>query len=65
MHQEINTKIPYPIKLEEEEQLTLVLEMRKDQLELSLALEEWTDAHKISGNVYQLMNKARIKKTEQ
>jgi len=44
--------------------LTLVLKMRKDQLELALNLSEWTDAHKISGNIYQLTNKVRLKRSE-
>lgn len=38
--------------------------MRKDQLELALHMEEWTDAHKISSNIYQLMLKVRNKKSE-
>jgi hypothetical protein len=38
--------------------------MRKDQLDLALYMEEWTDAHKISGNIYQLMLKVRNKRTE-
>jgi len=59
-----NSKIPYPIKLEEEEQITQVLKLRKEQLDLALVMEEWTDAHRTSGNIYQLMNKMGKKKTE-
>jgi len=59
-----NSKIPYPIKLDEEEQVTQVLKLRKEQLELALHMEEWTDAHKTSGNIYQLMSKVSKKKSE-
>ena len=59
-----NSKIPYPNKLEEEEQITQVLKLRKEQLDLALVMEDWTDAHRTSGNIYQLMNKMGKKKTE-
>ena len=62
---ESSGKIPYPIKLDEEDQVTQVLKLRKEQLELALYMEEWTDAHKISSNIYQLMIKVRTKKSEQ
>jgi len=61
---QMNSKIPYPIKLDEEEQITKVLMLRKEQLDLALDMEEWTDAHRTSGNIYQLMNKMGKKKTE-
>ena len=61
---EANSKIPYPIKLDEDDQITKVLILRKEQLDLALAMEEWTDAYRISNNIYQLMNKMGKKKTE-
>jgi len=60
-----NTKIPYPIKLEEESQIAQVLRIRKDQLELALHMGEWTDAHRISGNIYQLILKVGKKQSDQ
>jgi len=60
-----NTKIPYPIKLDEEEQVTQVLKLRKEQLVLALDMQEWTDAHKTSQNIYALMGKVSKKKSEQ
>lgn len=46
-------------------QVTQILTLRKEQLELSLSLEEWNDAHKTSNNIYQLMKKSSKKKTQQ
>jgi len=57
-------KIPYPIKLDDYAQVTQILTLRKEQLELSLYLEEWSDAHKTSNNIYELMKKSSKKKTE-
>ena len=50
--------------MDEEDQVTKVLKIRKDQLDLALHMEEWTDAHKTSGNIYQLMLKVRNKRSE-
>jgi hypothetical protein len=61
---EQNNKIPHPIKLDEDDQLTMVLKLRKEQLELALHVEEWTDAHRISHSIFQLMSKVSKKKTE-
>jgi hypothetical protein len=49
---EQNSKIPFPIKLDEEDQITHVLKLRKEQLELALYMHEWTDAHRTSGIIY-------------
>ena len=57
-------KIPYPIKLDDDKQVSQVLTIRKEQLELALFMKEWTDAHKTSNNIYELMKKGS-RKTEQ
>jgi len=49
---EQNSKIPHPIKLDEDDQLFNVLKLRKEQLELALFVEEWTDAHRISHSIF-------------
>ena len=59
-----SNKIPYPIKLDDQDQVAKVLKMRKDQLDLALLMQEWTDAHKISKNIFQLMIKVKSKRTE-
>ena len=61
---QLNSKIPFPIKLDEEEQVTLVLKIRKEQLELAISMGEWTDAHRTSGNIYQLMGKISKKQSD-
>lgn len=38
--------------------------MRKEQLESALYVQEWTDAHRISHSIFQLMNRAAKKKTD-
>jgi hypothetical protein len=58
-----DNKIPNPIKLDEDEQITWVLKLRKEQLELALHLEEWTDAYRTSTDIYQLMNRASKNRT--
>lgn len=45
--------------------MTQILTLRKEQLELALSLEEWTDAHKTCNNIYELMKKSSKQKTEQ
>lgn len=42
-----------------------MLQIRKEQLELAIEMGEWTDAHKTSNNIYQLMSKVSSKKTDQ
>lgn len=61
---DLNSKIPHPIKLDEDDQLTMVLKLRKEQLELALYVQEWTDAHRVSHSIFQLMNRAAKKKTD-
>lgn len=40
-----------------------MLKVRKEQLELALKMEEWTDAYKTSSNIYQLMNRVSKKRS--
>lgn len=61
---ELNSRIPYPIKLDEAEQVRKVLQIRKEQLELSIEMGDWTDAHKISVIIYQLMSRVSKKQTD-
>lgn len=39
--------------------------MRKEQLELALHMQEWTDAHRNCANIYQLMKKVSKSKSDQ
>jgi len=50
--------------LDDEQHITQILKLRKEQLEVALFLEEWTDAHRVSNNIYQLMNKESKRKSE-
>lgn len=52
-------KNPYPIRLEEEDILKKVLDLRYEQLKIALKMEEWSDAYRTSDNIYQLINKQK------
>ncbi len=53
------SKIPFPVKLEEEESLQKVLSLRYEQLKVALHLHEWSDAFRTCENIYQLINRQR------
>lgn len=61
---EQNSKIPFPIKLEEPEQVTKVLQIRKEQLDIAIEMNEWNDAHRTSINIYQLMSRVSKRSTD-
>ena len=42
----------------------MILKLRKEQLELALCVQEWTDAHRVSHSIFNLMNRAAKKKTD-
>jgi translation initiation factor 3 subunit A len=53
----VQSKIPFPIRLDEEDALQKVLELRYHQLKLSLELKIWSDAFRTTENIYQLINR--------
>mmetsp|Transcript_15948 Transcript_15948/g.24678 ORF Transcript_15948/g.24678 Transcript_15948/m.24678 type:complete len:474 (-) Transcript_15948:1461-2882(-) len=59
------SKIPFPINLHDDKQVTQVLTLRKEQLEVALEMEEWTDAYRVCTSIYQLMSMVSKKKSEQ
>lgn len=50
-------KIPFPVKLDEEDALQKVLELRYQQLKIALKMKVWSDAFRTSENIYQLINR--------
>jgi translation initiation factor 3 subunit A len=52
-------KIPFPIKLDEEDTLQKLLELRYEQLRIALQMKVWSDAFKTTENIYQLINRQR------
>ena len=59
------SKIPHPIRLDNEQTVTQLLKIRKEQLVLALHLEEWSDAQHTANNIYALMRKYSRGKSEQ
>ena len=56
-----NSKIPYPVTLEDEESTTKLLDLRHTQLEYALKMEEWTDAFRTSESIFMLINRKKEK----
>lgn len=56
---EVQSKIPFPVKLDEEDALQKVLELRYQQLKIALKMKVWSDAFKTSENIYQLINRQK------
>lgn len=52
-------KIPFPVKLEEEECHQKLLDLRYEQLKVALRMKEWSDAFRTSENIYQLINRQK------
>jgi len=52
-----NSKIPYPVRLDDDDALSKLLELRHHQLEFALKMEEWSDAFRTSENIYNLINR--------
>ena len=48
----LQSKIPFPVKLDEEDALQKVLELRYQQLKIALKMKVWSDAFKTSENIY-------------
>lgn len=55
----IQSKIPFPIKLDEEDALQKVLELRYHQLKIALQMKIWSDAFRTTENIYQLINRQK------
>jgi translation initiation factor 3 subunit A len=58
-HPELFTqsKIPFPVRLDEEDALQKVLELRYHQLRIALKMKVWSDAFRTTENIYQLINR--------
>lgn len=61
---EQTSKIPYPIKLDDYEQVTHVLKLRSDQLALAISMDEWADAYRICTSIHTLRDKVTKMKNE-
>jgi len=55
----VASKIPLPVRLEEEEALQKVLELRYQQLKIALKMRVWSDAFRTTENIYQLINRSK------
>jgi len=55
----VQSKIPFPVKLDEEDALQKVLELRYQQLKIALKMRVWSDAFRTSENIYQLINRQK------
>ena len=53
-HPELFTqsKIPFPVRLDEEDALQKVLELRYHQLKIALRMRVWSDAFRTTENIY-------------
>ena len=56
-----NSKIPYPVKLDDPECQKPLLELRKTQMEYAIKMEQWSDAYKTSEIIFTLINKQEKK----
>ena len=50
-------KIPYPVKLTDNDTVIKLLELRHYQLEQALRMKEWSDGFRTSEAIYTLINK--------
>lgn len=57
----LNSKIPYPVKLDDPECQKYLLELRKVQIEYAIRMEQWTDAYRTSEIIFTLINKQEKK----
>lgn len=55
----VASKIPFPVRLEEEDALQKVLELRYQQLKIALKMRVWSDAFRTTENIYQLINRSK------
>jgi len=53
----INNKIPYPVRLTDEEATSKLLDMRQAQLEYALKMDLWSDAFRTSETIFFLINR--------
>ena len=57
----LNSKIPYPVKLDDPECQKYLLELRKVQIEYAIRMEQWSDAYRTSEIIFTLINKQEKK----
>ena len=57
----MNSKIPYPVKLDDPECQISLLEIRKIQIENAIKMEQWSDAYRTADVIYTLINKQEKK----
>lgn len=55
----IQSKIPFPVRLDEEDALQKLLELRYHQLKIALKMRIWSDAFRTTENIYQLINRQK------
>lgn len=56
---ETMSKIPFPVRLDEEGSVKKVLHIRYEQLKIALQMKEWSDAFRTSQSIYMLINKQK------
>jgi len=56
-----NSKIPYPVKLDDLDCQKYLLELRKTQIEYAIKMGQWSDAYKTSEIIFNLINKQEKK----
>ena len=57
----MNSKIPFPVKLDDPECQKSLLELRKTQIEYALKMGHWSDAYRTSEVIFFLINKQEKK----
>jgi translation initiation factor 3 subunit A len=55
----VQSKIPFPVRLDEEDALQKLLELRYHQLKIALKMKIWSDAFRTTENIYQLINRQK------
>lgn len=55
----VQSKIPFPVRLDEDDSLQKVLDLRYHQLKIALGMRVWSDAFRTTENIYQLINRQR------
>lgn len=55
--EQVNHRIPFPVKLEDPDCQKYLLELRNTQIGYALKMEEWSDAYRTSETIFTLINK--------
>lgn len=57
----MNSKIPYPVRLDDPECQVFLLELRKVQIEYAIKMDQWSDAYRSSEIIYKLIEQQKKK----